>query len=126
MLSSLCLIPKLSGIVSFCPDQSPYQIAISHAELIAMYEIHIIDIYNQELCLFTKQDASGKAPTCQCRAHKRHGFNPWVKKTPCRRAQQPTPVSCQENPTDRGAWRATVHSVTESNTTKVTAQHSSK
>lgn len=36
----------------------PWPISISdctgHAELIAMYEIHIIDIYNQELCIFTK------------------------------------------------------------------------
>ena len=26
------------------------------------------------------------------RRHKRHGFNPWVGKTPWRRAWQPTPV----------------------------------
>ena len=38
---------------------------------------------------------------------KRLGFNPWVRKTPWRRAWQPTPVSCLENPMDRGAWRAT-------------------
>ena len=35
---------------------------------------------------------SGKEPTCQCRRHKRHGFNPWVGKVPWRRAGQPTPV----------------------------------
>ena len=35
---------------------------------------------------------SGKEPTCQCRRHKRHGFDPWVRKTPWRRAWQPTPV----------------------------------
>ena len=28
--------------------------------------------------------------------------------------------SCLENPMDRGAWQATVHSVTESDTTEVT------
>ena len=27
----------------------------------------------------------GKEPTCQCRRHKRHRFNPWVGKIPCRR-----------------------------------------
>ena len=27
-------------------------------------------------------DASGKEPGCQCRRHKRHGFNPWVGKIP--------------------------------------------
>ena len=35
---------------------------------------------------------SGKEPTCQCRRHKTHGFNPWVRKIPWRRAWQPTPV----------------------------------
>ena len=36
--------------------------------------------------------ASGKEPTCQCRRCKRHGFNPWVRKIPWKRARQPTPV----------------------------------
>ena len=26
--------------------------------------------------------ASGKEPACQCRAHKRHRFDPWVRKIP--------------------------------------------
>ena len=30
--------------------------------------------------------------TCQCRRHKRHGFDPWVGNIPWRRAWQPTPV----------------------------------
>ena len=32
---------------------------------------------------------SGKESACQC---KRHGFDPWVRKTPWRRKWQPTPV----------------------------------
>ena len=36
--------------------------------------------------------ASGKEPACQCRRHKRCGFNPWVGKIPWKRAWQPTPV----------------------------------
>ena len=36
--------------------------------------------------------ASGKEPTCQCRRHKRRGFNSWVGKVPWRRAGQPTPA----------------------------------
>ena len=36
--------------------------------------------------------ASRKEPVCQCRRHKRHGFDPWVGKIPWRRAWQPTPV----------------------------------
>ena len=35
---------------------------------------------------------SGKESTCQCRGHKRHGFDPWVGKIPWRRAWQPTSV----------------------------------
>ena len=31
-----------------------------------------------------------------------------------RRAWQPTPYSCLENPMDREAWQATVHRVTKS------------
>ena len=35
---------------------------------------------------------SGKEPTCQCRRHKRRGFDPWVRKIPWRRKWQPAPV----------------------------------
>ena len=34
--------------------------------------------------------ASGKKSTCQCKRHKRCGFNPWVGKIPWRRKCQPT------------------------------------
>ena len=37
-------------------------------------------------------NSQGKEPACQCRRHKRHGFNPWIGKIPWRRAWQPTPV----------------------------------
>ena len=36
--------------------------------------------------------ASGKEVACQFRRCKRHGYNPWVRKVPWRRAWQPTPV----------------------------------
>ena len=49
--------------------------------------------------------ASDKEPTCQCKRCKRHGFDPWVK---------PLQYSCQENPMDKGAWRATVHGAAKS------------
>ena len=35
--------------------------------------------------------ASGKEPACQCRRHKRHGFDTWVGKIPWRK-WQPTPA----------------------------------
>ena len=36
--------------------------------------------------------ASGKEPVCQCRRHKKQGFDPWVGKTLWRRAWQPAAV----------------------------------
>ena len=58
---------------------------------------------------------SGKEPACQCRRHKRHMFNTWVRKNPL---EEGTAVilhySCLENPMDKGAWRATVHRVAQS------------
>ena len=36
--------------------------------------------------------ASGKEPACQCRRHKRCGFNPRVRKIPWRRTWQSTPI----------------------------------
>jgi len=33
-----------------------------------------------------------KKSTCQCRRLRRHGFDPWVGKSPWWRAWQPTPV----------------------------------
>ena len=66
--------------------------------------------------------AGGKEPTCQCRSHRGRGFNLWVGKISWRRVWQPTRYSCLENPMDRGAWRATGHGATQSDTTEVT-QH---
>ena len=57
---------------------------------------------------------SDKDPVCQSRRHKRCGFDPWVGNIPWRRAWQPTPIFCLENPMDKGAWRATVHGITQS------------
>ena len=38
---------------------------------------------------FTSQVAQGEESACQFRRHKRHGFNPWVRKIPWRSKQQP-------------------------------------
>jgi len=43
-------------------------------------------------------------------------FNPWVGKIPGEENGNPLQYSCLENPIDRGAWSATVHGVTESQT----------
>ena len=59
---------------------------------------------------------SGKEPTCQCRRHKRHGFNTWVGKIPGGGHGNPFQYSCLENPMDRGAWWATAHRIAKSQT----------
>ena len=46
-------------------------------------------------------------PPTKAGRHKRPEFDPWVGKIPWRRTRPPTPVSCLENPMDRGAWWAT-------------------
>ena len=41
---------------------------------------------------------------------------PWVEKIPCRWKWQQLQYSCLKNPLDRGAWQATGHGVTKSQT----------
>ena len=53
---------------------------------------------------------SGKESASGCRSHRRHRFNPWVRKTPWRRAWKHTPVFLpreshgQSSLTDYNAW----------------------
>ena len=42
--------------------------------------------------------ASAKEPACQCRTHKRWGFDPWVRKIPWTRAWNPSHYCCLETP----------------------------
>ena len=51
----------------------------------------------------------------QCR---RLRISPWVRKIPWRRNGNPLQNSCLENFMNRGAWWATVHEVSESDTTE--------
>ena len=50
----------------------------------------------------------------QCRRPKRCGLYPWEGKISRRRKCNPLQCSCLENPKDRGAWWAIVHSVLKS------------
>ena len=46
--------------------------------------------------------------------NRRHEFHPWVKKTPGGGRSNLLQYSCLEDPMERGAWKATVHRVTQS------------
>ena len=59
---------------------------------------------------------SGKESACRWRRCERPGFHFWVRKVLGGGNGNPLQYSCLENPTDRGAWQATVHRVTESGT----------
>ena len=48
------------------------------------------------------------------------GLTPGSGRSPGERNGNPRQYSCLENPTDGGAWQATVHRVTESDRTEVT------
>ena len=61
--------------------------------------------------------ASAEEPTYQHRRHKRCGLVPGSGRPPAEGHGNPLQYSCLENPMDRGAWRAAVHGVTESDKT---------
>jgi len=58
---------------------------------------------------------SAKESACQCRRHRRQGFNSWAGKILWRRIRQPTPVFLPEK--SHGQWRnpmdSTVYGVTK-------------
>ena len=66
---------------------------------------------------------SGKESTCQCGKHRRCGFDPRVWKIPWRRRWQLTPVFLPGKSHGQGAWRATVHRVSKSQTLLSTPTH---
>ena len=70
-------------------------------------------IISRELRAFPRW-CSGKESTCQCKRHKRHGFNPWVRKIPWRREWQPTLVFLLgESHGQRSLVGYTVHEVSK-------------
>ena len=62
--------------------------------------------------MYTYSGSDGKESGLQC---KRPRVKPWIRKIPWRRKWL-LQYFCLENPMDRGAWRATVHGVTKSQT----------
>ena len=64
----------------------------------------------------------GKEPSCQCRRHKRHEFDPRVRKIPWRTARELTPVFFlpEESHGQRSLAGYSPWGHTESDTTEVT------
>ena len=60
--------------------------------------------------------ATGKESVCQCRRHRDAGLIPESERSPGEGNGNPLQYSCLENPTDRGAWWATVHGDSRSRT----------
>ena len=61
--------------------------------------------------------AAGKEPAYQCRKLKRYlRYFPTSGRSPRGRYGNPLQYSCLEHPMDRGAWRAPVHRVAQSQT----------
>ena len=58
--------------------------------------------------------ASGKKPTCECKRHRRHGFDPWARKIPWRRTYQPTTVFLPGESHGQRSLGDTFHSVAKS------------
>ena len=61
-------------------------------------------------------DSVVKESACQCRRYKRCRFCLWVRKIPGGGNDIPHQYSCLKNPMDTGAWWATIHSVSKSQT----------
>ena len=67
---------------------------------------------------------SSEEPTCQCRRHKRCGFDPWVRKIPWKRKRQPTPVFLPgKSPRQRSLARYSPWGSKELDTSKHTHRH---
>ena len=64
------------------------------------------------ICTWIRGGLEGRV-CLQCRRPK---FDPWLGRSPEEGNHNPLQYSCLENPMDRGAWRATVHRVTKSQT----------
>ena len=53
----------------------------------------LMNLFTEQRCSHFPGGTGGKEPICQCSRHRRHGFDPWVRKIPWRRKWQPTPES---------------------------------
>ena len=79
--------------------------------------MRVVLLVSSEVCnAYSSGFPDGSVVACQCRRHKRRGFDPWARKIPWNRKWQPTQYSCLGNPMDRRVWWAIVHGITKSRT----------
>ena len=114
----ICLCLPARGAPLFCPDDKKSEIK---GELLKKKHFPEREEWLRAGLSFFLVGGRGrwqKESACQCRRHKRCGFDPWVKKIPCEGNGNPLQYSCLENPMDRGIWRATVLGATVLGVTK--------
>ena len=109
---SLWLLGKIRTSLTFCSASKIMKVKVPPEILPSSHQFLYMCAYKYMLPRWH----SGKEFTCQCRKHRRCGFDLWVGKIPGVGNGNPLQYSCLENPTDRGAWQATVHGVTKSQT----------
>ena len=82
------------------------------------YMIHfVLKVQNSQINRYRKgfpRDTNGKEPGCQRRRQEMQVQSLGQEDPPGGEHGNPLQYSCLENPMDRGAWQATVHSVAKS------------
>ena len=77
----------------------------------------LVDCFKLQLSQGLPRWLSGKEPACQCRSRRSHRFDlPGSGRSPGEGNGNPLQCSCQDNPMDRGDWRAMVHWVAKNQT----------
>ena len=87
-----CLWPPSHFLFCRKPDTFPFHRTSYHSmKLMASDWLKLVSRKQQLLCPYLSV-VSSKEPAGQCRRYKRCGFDPWIRKSPWRRAWEPTPV----------------------------------
>ena len=91
LLSQAVSGEAVSSVVLKEGDPRPYHTSLASRKL-PVGEIIERGVFVGDLFMGFPSGAVGKESACQCMRCKRCGFSPWVRKIPCRREWQPTPV----------------------------------